>query len=97
MSALTTVGLADRAAHRAYELSGGEQQRVALARAIVKKPRLLLADEPTGQLHSETARRVMGQIRQGTTSEITVLIATHDAALAEMADRVYKMQDWRLV
>jgi putative ABC transport system ATP-binding protein len=94
--ALEEVGLPDRAAHRAYELSGGEQQRAALARAIVKRPRLLLADEPTGQLDSETSQEVVALLREAAGSGITVLLATHDAALADAADRVLRMEDGRL-
>ena len=94
--ALEEVGLADRASHRAYELSGGEHQRAALARAIVKRPRLLLADEPTGQLDSETSQEVVALLREAAGSGITVLLATHDAALADAADRVLRMEDGRL-
>jgi putative ABC transport system ATP-binding protein len=96
VAALDAVGLAERAAHRAYELSGGEQQRAALARALVKQPRLLLADEPTGQLDSETALEVVNLLREAAASGITVLLATHDAALADAADRVLRMEDGRL-
>ena len=96
LAALEYVGLADRASHRAYELSGGEQQRAALARAIAKQPRLLLADEPTGQLDSETAQEVVSLFREAATAGITVLLATHDAALADAADRVVRMEDGRL-
>ena len=93
MAALEAVGLEARARHLAVELSGGEQQRVALARALVKRPRLLLADEPTGQLDTQTARQVIALAREAAGSGITVLVATHDEALAEVADRVVRLQD----
>jgi putative ABC transport system ATP-binding protein len=93
LSALEEVGLVERADHRTYELSGGEQQRVALARALVKEPRVLLADEPTGQLDTETAASVMGLIREASAAGITSIVATHDAALADQADRVLVMED----
>jgi putative ABC transport system ATP-binding protein len=94
--ALTSVGLEARARHRAFELSGGEQQRVALARALAKGPRLLLADEPTGQLDSETSAAIVELIRsfRGRT---TVIVATHDEAVAGMADRTIQIQDGRLI
>jgi putative ABC transport system ATP-binding protein len=95
-AALGSVGLEARARHRAFELSGGEQQRVALARALVKGPRLLIADEPTGQLDSETSAAIVGLIRsfRGRT---TIIVATHDDAVAAMADRVARIEDGRLV
>ena len=95
--ALRAVGLAERAQHRAYELSGGEQQRVAIARALVKQPRLLLADEPTGQLDTETGREIVNLLRGATARGTTVIIATHDTTLAADADRVVTIQDGRLV
>ena len=91
--ALVAVGLGERAEHRAYELSGGEQQRVALARAIAKKPRLLLADEPTGQLDSETSASIMHLIRSLHDAGTTVVVATHDEALAALADRALRLED----
>ncbi|HVS47458.1 MAG TPA: ATP-binding cassette domain-containing protein [Candidatus Dormibacteraeota bacterium] len=93
--ALVSVGLEARMRHRSFELSGGEQQRVALARAIVKEPRLLLADEPTGQLDSETSAAIVDLIRsfRGRT---TIIVATHDEAIAAMADRAVKIEDGRL-
>ena len=97
LAALERVGLAERARHRAYELSGGEQQRVALARALVRLPRLLLADEPTGQLDTETGAAIMallGVIRDDGT---TVIVATHDRVLADAADRALPLRDGRLV
>jgi len=93
---LRAVGLEDRADHRAYELSGGEQHRVALARALVKAPLLLLADEPTAQLDSESAREIAMLIRRAADSGTAVLFATHDRAVAEFADRVLVIEDGRV-
>lgn len=95
--ALEWVDLMPRAGHRAHELSGGEQQRVALARAIVKEPLLLLADEPTSQLDTETARSVMSLIRDVADSGTTVLVATHDETAADRADRLIHIEDGRIV
>ena len=96
--ALDMVGLSQRANHRPYELSGGEQQRVAIARAMVNRPPLLLADEPTGELDSTNARAIFGLFRRMVTEQgITVVAATHDATLLEMADHVYEMRDGTLV
>ncbi len=96
--ALELVGLARRAHHRPYELSGGEQQRVAIARAIAIDPVLLLADEPTGELDSATASIVFGLLRDLARSEgITVITCTHDRLVMEMADRVEELADGRLV
>jgi putative ABC transport system ATP-binding protein len=94
--ALASVGLEARARHRAFELSGGEQQRVALARVLAKRPRLLLADEPTGQLDSETSAAIIDLIRsfRGRT---TIIVATHDDAVAAMADRTIRIEDGRLI
>jgi putative ABC transport system ATP-binding protein len=90
--ALTAVGLGDRLDHRPAALSGGEQQRVGLARAMIAKPRLLLADEPTGNLDQETGAKVVELMfdlarKQGT----AVLMITHDPALAARADHVFTM------
>ena len=96
--ALEMVGLSQRASHRPYELSGGEQQRVAIARAMVNRPPLLLADEPTGELDSTNARSIFGLFRRMVTEQgITVVAATHDATLLEMADHVYEMRDGTLL
>jgi putative ABC transport system ATP-binding protein len=95
---LDLVGLAGHAGQRPYELSGGEQQRVAIARALANNPRLLLADEPTGQLDLETARQIMRLIRSIAHGEgITAIVATHDSALIELADRVLELKDGRLI
>jgi putative ABC transport system ATP-binding protein len=95
---LALVGLAGRAHHRPHELSGGEQQRVAIARALANRPRLLLADEPTGQLDSHTGHDVMALIRSIVRREgTTAIVATHDPALIDLADRVVELRDGRVV
>ena len=95
---LDMVGLGDRAGHRPFELSGGEQQRVAIARALANRPRLLLADEPTGQLDSHTGHDVMALIRSIVQREgTTAIVATHDPALIDLADRVVELRDGRIV
>jgi len=94
--ALDLVGLEARGRHRAFELSGGEQQRVALARALAKSPRLLLADEPTGQLDSETSAAIVELIRS-VRGRMTIIVATHDDAVAAMADRTVLIEDGRLI
>jgi putative ABC transport system ATP-binding protein len=94
---LDRVGLAERARHRPHELSGGEQQRVAIARALANKPTVLLADEPTGQLDSETGHMIMTLLRSIVRSEaITAVVATHDPAMLDVADRVVEMRDGTL-
>ena len=94
---LTRVGLAQHAEQLPGELSGGQQQRVALARALAHRPRLLIADEPTGQLDSETGRDVMRLLRDVVAEEgMTALVATHDAALMDHADRVVELRDGRI-
>ncbi len=95
---LDLVGLGERARHRPDELSGGEQQRVAIARALANQPPLLLADEPTGQLDSRTARTIMQLLRRLVEREgVTILVATHDPLLIDLADRVIMIRDGRLV
>jgi putative ABC transport system ATP-binding protein len=94
---LAIVGLADHARQRPNELSGGQQQRVAIARALAASPQLLIADEPTGQLDSETGRQIMRLLRTVVQSEgITALVATHDGALLELADSVLLLEDGQL-
>lgn len=91
---LERVGLAGHAHQRPDEMSGGQQQRVAVARALANGPVLLLADEPTAQLDSETAARVMGLFRELVEDEgLTVLVATHDPAVEAAGDRVVHLQD----
>jgi len=95
---LALVGLADHAQQRPGELSGGQQQRVAIARALANEPALIIADEPTGQLDSETGHSVMQLLRAVVRSEgVTALVATHDPALMELADRVVELRDGRIV
>jgi putative ABC transport system ATP-binding protein len=95
---LELVGLGGHAAQRPYELSGGQQQRVAVARALAHNPALLIADEPTGQLDSETGRSIMDLLRALVHSRgMTALVATHDPALLELADRVLILRDGALV
>ena len=94
---LELVGLADRARHRPFELSGGEQQRVAIARALANRPKLLLADEPTGQLDSETGHTIMTLLRTIVRSEaVTAVVATHDPAMLDVADRIVELRDGRI-
>ena len=96
--ALAWVGLAERARHRPYEMSGGEQQRVAVARALATGPRLILADEPTGQLDSQTGRRIIALLRRVVVEQgITVVIVTHDPQVMEEADVVHELHDGQLV
>jgi putative ABC transport system ATP-binding protein len=91
---LTLVGLADHARHRPGELSGGQQQRVAIARALATRPRVLLADEPTGQLDAETGKQIMRLLRSVVRSEgVTALLATHDPTLMDVADSVLNLSD----
>jgi putative ABC transport system ATP-binding protein len=95
---LDIVGLADRAKHRPHELSGGEQQRVALARALANGPKLLLADEPTGQLDSDTGHVIMLLLRSIVRHEgITAVVATHDPLMLDVADRVFELRDGRFI
>jgi len=94
---LELVGLADHARQRPGELSGGQQQRVAIARALAASPRLLIADEPTGQLDAETGLAVMALVRGVVESEgVTALVSTHDPVMMELADRVVHIADGRV-
>jgi putative ABC transport system ATP-binding protein len=97
-SLLTRVGLSDRMDHRPSEMSGGEQQRVAIARALANSPRVLLADEPTGNLDSTRARELLALLREMVEREgLTVLLVTHDHELASSySDRIIMMKDGRV-
>jgi putative ABC transport system ATP-binding protein len=95
---LDMVGLGERARHRPHELSGGEQQRVAIARALANHPKLLIADEPTGQLDLRTGRTIMQLIhRLVRDTGLSALVATHDPTLLDLADRVIELRDGALV
>ena len=95
---LEALGLGARVDHRPAELSGGEQQRVAFARSLVAEPAVLLADEPSGNLDSETSRQVVELLRAAHDRGTTLLVVTHDRELAQMtADRVIRMADGRIV
>jgi putative ABC transport system ATP-binding protein len=95
---LGLVGLSEHANQRPYELSGGQQQRVAIARALANRPQLLIADEPTGQLDSQTGRSVMQLIQALVRSQnVTAIVATHDPVLLNLADRVIELRDGAIV
>jgi ABC-type lipoprotein export system ATPase subunit len=96
---LVRVGLGDRLEHKPSELSGGEQQRVAIARALANNPKVLLADEPTGNLDSTRAHELLGLLREMVDQDsLTILMVTHDHELANsFADRIVFMKDGRVV
>jgi putative ABC transport system ATP-binding protein len=96
-SALERVGLADRSEHRPGQLSGGQQQRVAIARALVRRPPLLLADEPTGALDRTTSTTVMDLLAELTRDGLAVVVVTHDPVVAQRADRCITMSDGQVV
>ena len=95
---LGLVGLEDRAGHRPYELSGGEQQRVAICRALANRPGLLILDEPTAQLDSANSLTIMELVRDLVASEgVSAIVATHDSLLLDVADVVVELRDGQLV
>ena len=94
---LRRVGLADRLGHRPTELSGGEQQRVAIARAVANEPALLLADEPTGNLDSQSGAEVVRLLEELLDEGRTVIVVTHDAGLSRRARRTIRLHDGRIV
>ena len=96
-AALEDVGLADKMLRLPRDLSGGEQQRVAIARALVNKPPLVLADEPTGCLDTQTGRDIMDLFVALKTRGLTIVMVTHDHAVAAFADRIVTMRDGSLV
>ena len=97
VKALKAVGLGHRLDHRPEQLSGGERQRVAIARAVVMGPQLLLADEPTGNLDRASAREVMELLETMNADGLTLIVVTHDSAVAQRAQRVIRMDDGELV
>lgn len=95
---LTAVGLADRMTHRPTQLSGGEQQRVAIARALVTEPDLVVADEPTGELDTQTGEQVLKRFRElATELNTAVVIASHDEPTLAIADRLIRMRDGEII
>jgi putative ABC transport system ATP-binding protein len=98
LNILNQVGLGDRLNHRPLELSGGEQQRVAVARALVNSPSIVLADEPTGNLDSDTGLQLINLIRKlNIESGVTFIICTHDQMVAQHANRIIRIKDGNLV
>lgn len=91
------VGLSRRANHRPYELSGGEQQRVAVARALANRPRVIIADEPTGELDSSTGAQIFALLRGVADEGVTIVTATHDPFVMQQVDRVEELSDGRLL
>ncbi len=96
LDTLDLVGLAERSDHRPDQLSGGEQQRVAVARALVHRPAIVWADEPTGNLDSESAEAVMALIIQVNGEGQTIVVVTHDPRIAAAAGRTVRMRDGRI-
>lgn len=96
-NALRTVGLEKRMHHKPFELSGGQQQRVAIARAIVAQPKIILADEPTGNLDSRSGIEIMGILKELNRSGSTIIIITHDSSVAAMTQRCIKISDGKII
>ena len=95
---LRRMGLGERLTHQAGELSGGEQQRVAIARSLIRNPKLLLADEPTGNLDEKTSDGIISQILELPAADgVTLVVATHNVRFAERCDRIYRIAGGRLV
>lgn len=98
LACLELVGVTHWSHHRPYEMSGGQQQRVAIARSLANGPQVILADEPTGELDSTTAREVMALLRKIVeTEQVTLLMATHDPLVDEYADRILLLKDGQIV
>jgi lipoprotein-releasing system ATP-binding protein len=95
-SLLDSFGLSHRLKHRPRELSGGERQRAAIARALVNQPRVLLADEPTGNLDENTGAEILSLIEQQHRDGLTIIMVTHDRAIANRADRIVELHDGRV-
>lgn len=96
-SVLSMVGLAERMHHRPTQLSGGQQQRVSIARALANHPKILLADEPTGNLDSHTAQEILALIDNLVSEGMTVVLVTHDAEIASHARRIIRLRDGNII
>jgi putative ABC transport system ATP-binding protein len=97
LEALENVGLKDRTHHRPNQLSGGQQQRVSIARAIASSPKLILADEPTGALDSNTSLEIMNILNDLNSNGITIILVTHEKDIAEYGSRIIKMKDGKII
>ncbi|MBD1147979.1 ABC transporter ATP-binding protein [Pelagibacterales bacterium SAG-MED31] len=97
LEALNNVGLNDRTHHRPNQLSGGQQQRVSIARAIAGKPKLILADEPTGALDSNTSLEIMKILNDLNSNGITIVLVTHEDDIADYGSRIIKMKDGKII
>ncbi|MCF7956181.1 MAG: ABC transporter ATP-binding protein [Phycisphaerae bacterium] len=96
ISLLERMGLGERLKHKAYQLSGGERQRVAIARALMNEPELLLADEPTGNLDSETGNGILEALEEFHRAGQTIVMVTHDSRIADRADRIIRLLDGKI-
>ena len=97
MEALENVGLKDRTLHKPNQLSGGQQQRVSIARAIAGNPKLILADEPTGALDSNTSLEIMKILNDLNSNGITIILVTHEIDIAQYGSRIIKMKDGKII
>ena len=95
-SLLEKVGLGDRLDHAPEELSGGQKQRVAIARALINDPEIIIADEPTSNIDDETSVQLLELLKELKTQGVTILVATHDASLEKVADKIFKMRNGRI-